>query len=139
MTGNRYFLNQSSHCVWVTSSPLLQNDVRFKTIYLILQDLHVHQQRKFYEEHKKHLDTVFTLSGSLLKIKDQLLLLVLMRRFEEEKMEAWHRNWYKAIEGYAKEYFPICTFCGIYSVGDMCGREEWNEPIYLRFEYNPLV
>ena len=103
---------------------------------MILQDMHVHLQRQFYDEHKDQLITLYTWSKIPLDYHKRLYLLFLFERFDKDSMPEWAVDWLEAAKEFAEKQFPICTICGVHSLGEMCGGEEWKEAIYFSFEYH---
>ena len=71
---------------------------------------------------------------------EQFYMLILIKRFDKEKLKDWKLDWYNAFQSYAKDHFEICTICGLPKIGRMCNDKDWNwkHPIYIRFEAKKL-
>ena len=71
---------------------------------------------------------------------EQFYMLILIERFDKEKLKGWKLDWYNAFQSYAEEHFKMCTICGLPKIGRMCNDKVWNwkHPIYVHFRAKEL-
>ena len=112
-------------------SPL--DKTRYQTIYYIMQNQHVSNQREFYDKYKDRLQDFFKWRETDISYLEQLYLLVLTKRFNEEELTDWRATWYNGFKEYMDSNFPVCAICGVPNIGKMCNDKEWNHPLYVRF------
>ena len=111
------------------------NTSRYQEIYHILQNSHVGDQREFYNKYRCSLSTIFQWRKSGLSTLDQLYLLVLVKRFDEQDLVGWKLKYYKAFEEFMEHNFPICSICHIPKMGSMCIDKPWIHPLYICLDY----
>ena len=116
----------------ISLEPVQRNDPRYRLIYLILQDEHVARQREWYDSHKGLIGTS-ALQFLLLPLSwpDIILLLVLRERFDPNERQDWEKYWAWSASEWMKKEHPICTICGVHSLGDMC--RDINKPLTKPF------
>ena len=105
---------------------------QYQLIYIILQDRHVAEQRKFYDLYKDKSSDFWGWNDLPLDKIQKVFMLVLKERFDKNLMKDWEKNWFEGFKSYLNKYHPICTICGIPSIGEMCGEEKKDAP-YLQF------
>src|ERR1700679_2020188 len=124
----------------LTLEPLQHTDPRYKLIYLIMQDEHVSEQRKWYDLYKDFADLpVLQFLGLTMPWHEKIFILILRERFDSPRRMEWERQWFLSATEWLKKDYPICTICGIYSIGDMC--RDTSKPLtepYLIHTQSPM-
>ena len=112
-----------------------------RAVYLLLQDRHVSQQREEYEscykvftrfEKEDHM--IFPSEFDWLN-DEWFYYIILKQRFHPELLSENEQIHIEGLQPWLEQHVPICTICGLRSLGSMCESEKRFKGVFLQWEF----
>ena len=112
---------------------------KFQTVFYLIQNYHVAQQRKEYDEMAEVFDASYckgvTYPTQYPTINYKwFYFLVLRNRFEWNLFTGYEEMIYCSMSHWLENSVAACNMCGYYALGDMCKGEDMIAPRYLQLE-----
>ena len=114
---------------------------KFQTVFHLIQNYHVAQQRKQYDAMAKVFDPSYHAGVQYPTPypainQEWFYFLILRNRFERNLFSGYEEMIYCAMSHWLENSVPACNICGYYAIGDMCRGTDLITPPYLK--WNPV-